>query len=343
MEMRINLIISQSINIKLFQVVSNIDQYLFFWLATVVSSYFPGPYSYYERVSKMIVPRSVQRLVFSSSSKSWNLVTPLSKRYFSHSLRPLNKLEESTDSLPLLSALPREVPKEIAEEIVNPADKYKDQSQELHKFGQYIMTSLPKFVQKFSVWKDELVIYVGPNSLTPVMTYLKNHTSCQFTLVADVTGADYPSRVNRFDVIYNMLSVKFNSRIRVKTYASEVSPVPSIVPLFEGANWYERETYDLFGIFFENHPDLRRILTDYGFEGHPLKKDFPTTGYTEVRYDEEKKRIIYEPLELTQAFRNFSVGSSVWEQVGEGKDYTPTDFKLPTPEPEPQPESTEKK
>lgn len=137
--------------------------------------------------------------------------------------------------------------------------------------------------------------------------------------------------------------MRHNSRIRVKTYANETSSVPSVVPIFQGANWFERETYDLFGIFFEGHPDLRRIMTDYGFEGHPLRKDFPTTGYTEVRYDEEKKRVVYEPLELTQAWRNFTVGSSVWEQVGEGKDFTPESFKLPTPEPEPQEDEKDKK
>lgn len=110
-----------------------------------------------------------------------------------------------------------------------------------------------------------------------------------------------------------MLSVRHNSRIRVKTYADEASPVPSITSLYDGANWYEREVYDLFGVFFVGHPDLRRIMTDYGFDGHPLRKDFPLTGYTELRYDEEKKRIVVEPLELTQAFRNFEGGTAAWE------------------------------
>lgn len=227
--------------------------------------------------------------------------------------------------------------------LVNPADKYKEQVEELHKFGKYIMGCLPKYIQQFSVWKDELTIYIAPSAVRPVMIFLKNHTPAQFKSTMDVTAADYPSRTNRFDVVYNMLSVRHNSRIRVKTYANETSAVPSIVPIFEGANWFERETYDLFGIFFEGHPDLRRIMTDYGFEGHPLRKDFPTTGYTEVRYDEEKKRVVYEPLELTQAWRNFTVGSSVWEQVGDGKDFTPESFKLPTPEPEPPKEEEQKK
>lgn len=196
------------------------------------------------------------------------------------------------------------------------------------------MSALPKFVQKFSVWKDELIFYVGPSALIPVMTFLQNHTASQYKACMDVTAADYPSRTNRFDLVYDLLSTRFNSRVRVKTYASEISPVPSVVPLYQGANWFEREAYDMFGIFFEGHPDLRRIMTDYGFEGYPLRKDFPTTGYTELRYDSEKRRIVYEPLELTQAFRNFSVGSSVWEQVGEGQNQTPESFKLPKPKEE---------
>jgi len=125
-----------------------------------------------------------------------------------------------------------------------------------------------------------------------------------------------------------MLSVRHNSRIRVKTYADEASPVPSITCLYDGANWYEREVYDMFGVFFVDHPDLRRIMTDYGFDGHPLRKDFPLTGYTEIRYDEEKKRIVVEPLELTQAFRNFEGGSAAWEQVGPGHDRKPEEVSL---------------
>ena len=126
-------------------------------------------------------------------------------------------------------------------------------------------------------------------------------------MVADITAVDYPTKSNRFEIVYNLLSVRHNSRIRVKTYADEATPIPSITSLYDGANWYEREVYDLFGVFFVGHPDLRRIMTDYGFDGHPLRKDFPLTGYTEIRYDEEKKRIVVEPLELTQAFRNFEV------------------------------------
>ncbi|PSK40638.1 hypothetical protein C7M61_000286 [Candidozyma pseudohaemuli] len=251
--------------------------------------------------------------------------------------------KEEEEPLQNLYELPRKSNAPIHAPIENPADKYKETSEELHKFGRYLMSCLPKYIQQFSVWKDELVLYIPPSAVRIVMTFLKNHTPAQFKSCMDVTAADYPSRVNRFDVVYNLLSVRHNSRIRVKTYALETSLVPSVVPIFQGANWFERETYDLFGIFFEGHPDLRRIMTDYGFEGHPLRKDFPTTGYTEVRYDEEKKRVVYEPLELTQAWRNFTVGSSVWEQVGDGKDFTPESFKLPTPEPEPQEDEKDKK
>lgn len=155
------------------------------------------------------------------------------------------------------------------------------------------------------------------------MTFLKYHTAAEFTMVADITAVDYPTRDARFEVVYNLLSVRHNSRIRVKTYADEATPVPSVTSLYDGANWYEREVYDLFGVFFVGHPDLRRIMTDYGFDGHPLRKDFPLTGYTEIRYDEEKKRIVVEPLELTQAFRNFEGGTAAWEQVGPGKDLKP--------------------
>ena len=159
----------------------------------------------------------------------------------------------------------------------------------------------------------------------------------------DITAVDYPTRDQRFEVVYNLLSVRHNSRIRVKTYADEARPVPSICSLYDGANWYEREVYDLFGVFFVGHPDLRRIMTDYGFDGHPLRKDFPLTGYTEIRYDEEKKRIVVEPLELTQAFRNFEGGTAAWEQVGPGQDRKPETFKLPTPKPEPKKEEEKKK
>jgi len=178
------------------------------------------------------------------------------------------------------------------------------------------------------VWKDELTIYIPPSGVIPVFSFLKYHTAAEFTQVVDITAVDYPTKDQRFEVVYNLLSIRHNSRIRVKTYADEATPVPSICDLYDGANWYEREVYDLFGVFFVGHPDLRRIMTDYGFDGHPLRKDFPMTGYTEIRYDEEKKRIVVEPLELTQAFRNFRGGSTVWEPVGPGSNETPEQVRL---------------
>ena len=206
---------------------------------------------------------------------------------------------------------------------MNPTDKYQEKAASLHTYGQYLLSCMPRYIQQFSVWKDELTIYIPPAGVIPVISFLKYHTAAEYTMVADITAVDYPTRDNRFEIVYNLLSVRHNSRIRVKTYADEATPVPSITSLFDGANWYEREVYDLFGVFFVGHPDLRRIMTDYGFDGHPLRKDFPLTGYTEIRYDEEKKRIVVEPLELTQAFRNFEGGTAAWEQVGPGKDRKP--------------------
>ncbi|MCJ1477772.1 NADH-ubiquinone oxidoreductase 30.4 kDa subunit, mitochondrial [Lambiella insularis] len=226
--------------------------------------------------------------------------------------------------------------------VVNPADKYEEKATSLHNYGQYLLSCLPKYIQQFSVWKDELTIYIPPSGVIPVISFLKYHTAAEFTMVADITAVDYPTKDQRFEIVYNLLSVRHNSRIRVKTYADEATPVPSITGLYDGANWYEREVYDLFGVFFVGHPDLRRIMTDYGFDGHPLRKDFPLTGYTEIRYDEEKKRIVVEPLELTQAFRNFEGGTAAWEQVGPGKDRKPDQFKLPTPKPEEKKEEPKK-
>ncbi|ORX38905.1 hypothetical protein BD324DRAFT_617845 [Kockovaella imperatae] len=217
---------------------------------------------------------------------------------------------------------------------INPADKTADLSDPLHRYGQYLTTCLPKYIQQFSVYKDELTIYIPPSAVVPVLTFLRDHSQCQYKAVMDITAVDYPTREMRFEIVYNLLSVAHQSRIRVKTYADEITPVPTAVGVFNGANWYEREVWDMYGVFFDGHPDLRRILTDYGFEGHPLRKDFPLTGYSEVRYDEEKKRVVYEPLQLTQAFRNFQDAASPWEQVGAGDAKAhPENFKLPPPPP----------
>jgi len=237
---------------------------------------------------------------------------------------------------------PRDHPKKLEAPLVNPADKFQSKADNLHRYGAWLMSCMPKYVQQFSVWKDELVIYIPPAGVIPVFSFLKYNTAAEFTFVSNVTAVDFPTKDQRFEIVYNLLSVRHNSRIRVKTYADEATPVPSITPLFDGANWYEREVYDMFGVFFTGHPDLRRIMTDYGFEGHPLRKDFPLTGYTEIRYDEEKKRIVTEPLELTQAFRNFEGGSTAWEPVGPGVDRKPETFKLPTPKPEEKTEEQKK-
>jgi len=210
--------------------------------------------------------------------------------------------------------------------------KYAETTEALHTYGSYLMQCLPKFIQQFSVLKDELTVYIAPSAVVPVLTFLRDHSRCQFKACMDISGVDFPEREKRFEVVYHLLSIKFAGRIRVKTYAGEADPVPSAVPVFRGADWYEREAWDLYGIYFNNHPDLRRILTDYGFEGHPLRKDFPLTGYTEVRYDEERKRVVYEPLQLTQAFRNFE-SSSPWEQVGDGTQARRPEELKPLPPP----------
>jgi len=218
--------------------------------------------------------------------------------------------------------------------------KYAETTEKLHTYGSYLIQCMPKFIQQFSVLKDELTLYICPTGVVPVLTFLRDHSQCQFKGCMDVSGADYPEREKRFEVVYHLLSIKYGGRIRVKTYAGETDPVPSAVPVFSGTDWYEREIWDLYGVFFEGHPDLRRILTDYGFEGHPLRKDFPLTGYTELRYDEEQKRVVYEPLQLTQAFRNFDA-LSPWEQVGEGT--TPKRPEELRPVPPPKAEEPQKK
>lgn len=218
--------------------------------------------------------------------------------------------------------------------------KYAETTEKLHTYGSYLIQCLPKYIQQFSVLKDELTLYICPSGVIPVLTFLRDHSQCQFKGCMDISGVDFPERDKRFEVVYHLLSVKYGGRIRVKTYAGEADAVPSAITLFRGADWYEREIWDLFGVFFEGHPDLRRILTDYGFEGHPLRKDFPLSGYTELRYDEERKRVVYEPLQLTQAFRNFEA-LSPWEQVGDGT--TPKRPEELKPVPPPKAEEPQKK
>ncbi|XP_074644689.1 NADH dehydrogenase [ubiquinone] iron-sulfur protein 3, mitochondrial-like [Tubulanus polymorphus] len=184
---------------------------------------------------------------------------------------------------------------------------------DLTDFGAYVADCLPKFVQKAQVTVgDELEILVSPEGVIPVITFLKDHHQGQFLSLADIAGVDVPARKYRFEVVYNLLSLRYNKRIRVRTYTDEMTPLDSTTSLFAASDWYEREIWDMYGVFFANHPDLRRILTDYGFEGHPFRKDFPLSGYVELRYDDELKRIVVEPIELAQEFRKFEY-SSPWE------------------------------
>jgi NADH-quinone oxidoreductase subunit C len=171
-------------------------------------------------------------------------------------------------------------------------------------------------IAKSEIAYGELTVTVAGEDIVEVVTFLRDDSACQFVSFVDVCGADYPSRAKRFDVVYHLLSPKKNVRIRVKVMTDEDTPVPSITGVYPGADWFERETYDLYGVLFSGHPDLRRLLTDYGFDGHPLRKDFPLTGFVEVRYDDEVKRVVYEPVELKQEFRNFDF-LSPWE----GTDY----------------------
>jgi NADH-quinone oxidoreductase subunit C len=185
----------------------------------------------------------------------------------------------------------------------------------LEKLGETLVAALPGSLLGSSVAYGELTIRAKVEDIVAVATFLRDDERCQFCCIIDVTAIDWPQRERRFDVVYHFLSPKQNRRIRVKLEVDENTPVPSLVSVFPGADWFEREAYDLYGIVFTGHPDMRRLLTDYGFEGHPLRKDFPLTGFVEVRYDDEEKRVRYEPVQLTQEFRNFDF-LSPWEGPG---------------------------
>jgi len=159
---------------------------------------------------------------------------------------------------------------------------------------------------------NELTLTLPRDKLLEALTTLRDDAAMRFEILIDICGVDYPSRAERFDVVYHLLSPRQNLRLRVKVATDEATPVPSAIPVYPAANWFEREAYDMYGILFSGHPDLRRLLTDYGFQGHPLRKDFPLTGYVEVRYDDERKRVVYEPVKLTQEFRSFDF-ESPWE------------------------------
>ena len=193
--------------------------------------------------------------------------------------------------------------------------------------GEHITTSLGDAVEQVAVAYGELTLVAKGDRIVEVATFLRDDPRCLFKCFIDIAGADYPGRERRFDVVYHFLSPYLNHRIRLKVEADETTAVPSLVGVFPAANWFEREVYDLYGVLFSGHPDLRRILTDYGFEGHPLRKDFPMTGFVEVRYDEAQGRVVYQPVSLSQEFRNFDF-LSPWE----GTDYVlPGDEKAKAP------------
>jgi len=182
----------------------------------------------------------------------------------------------------------------------------------MNELASYISTKQPDAVVETAVTHGELTVTVTPAALPAFVRFLKTDETCKFSSLVDITAVDYPARRVRFDMVYHFLSMYRNQRIRVKAAVREDEMVPSIVADHPSANWFEREVFDMFGILFSGHPDLRRILTDYGFRGHPLRKDFPTTGYVEVRYDEAAKRVIYEPVQLVQEYRQFDF-MSPWE------------------------------
>ena len=189
-------------------------------------------------------------------------------------------------------------------------------SEALNGLATYIRETRGALISDAVISYGELTLTSTADNLIALLTFLRDDARCGFINFTDICGVDWPQRPERFDVVYHMLSPKQNLRIRVKVATGEDQPVPSACAVYPGADWFEREAYDMYGILFTGHPDLRRILTDYGFEGYPLRKDFPTTGFVEVRYNDEVKRVVYEPVELKQEFRNFDF-MSPWE----GTDY----------------------
>ena len=184
----------------------------------------------------------------------------------------------------------------------------------LQDLGEYIHGAMPQAVRSIEVSNDELCLVVEGGTIARLLTFLRDDSNCLFKQLMDICGVDYPDRDPRFEVVYHLLSLRHNQRIRVKVRCGEDDVVPSASGVFSAATWYEREAWDLYGIVFSGNPDLRRLLTDYGFEGHPMRKDFPLTGFVEVRYDEAQKRVIYEPVALTQGFRSFDF-LSPWESA----------------------------
>ena len=189
-------------------------------------------------------------------------------------------------------------------------------SETLQKLGETIAAALAGSVTGFAIANGELTVAANAADIIKVITFLRDDERCQFYSFIDITAVDWPAREKRFDVVYHLLSPKLNARVRVKIEVSEDTSISSMIGVFPGADWFERETYDLYGVVFTGHPDMRRLLTDYGFDGHPLRKDFPMTGFVEVRWDDQEKRVKYEPVRLNQEFRKFDF-LSPWE----GADY----------------------
>ena len=185
-------------------------------------------------------------------------------------------------------------------------------SEELKELGEHIAGAIENDVRDWNVAYGELNVRARADRIVQVLQFLRDDPLCKFAVLIDLTAVDYPERTKRFDVVYHLLSMHNNTRIRVKARVGDGATIPSVIDVFPCADWFERETFDMYGIVFSGHPDLRRILTDYGFEGYPLRKDFPLTGHVEVRYDDEQKRVVYEPVKLTQEFRNFDY-LSPWE------------------------------
>lgn len=184
----------------------------------------------------------------------------------------------------------------------------------LDELGAHIASSMTSAIQGREIRYGELTLNVALDQIAAVIKFLRDDPRCKFTSLIDICGVDYPERPKRFDVVYHLLSMQLNHRIRLKLQTDETNAVPSIASIFSCADWFEREAFDMYGILFSDHPDLRRILTDYGFQGYPLRKDFPLSGHVEVRYDPEQQRVVYEPVKLQQAFRNFDF-LSPWEGI----------------------------
>lgn len=182
----------------------------------------------------------------------------------------------------------------------------------LIELGEVVAMAKPEAVKSQRITYDELTLVSDAGSIIELLKFLQGNAACQFTTLIDICGVDFPDRERRFEVVYHLLSMRQNHRIRISVPVAEDEIVPSCIELYPAADWFEREVFDMYGVMFSGHPDLRRILTDYGFRGHPLRKDFPTTGYIEVRYDEEQKRVVYEPVKLTQDYRQFDF-MSPWE------------------------------